>query len=141
MDAKFDGWVRARFASPLRAIAAGDSGKAVSGDFVTAMRSGAAFLQRKQADSARVALERAQALFPDYAGPSSPAEYLAGLANDRGDYGSARAGHAHHDAQRDGVGRQHAGGGAARAARRLGRRARAARAAAVDLAVRRRTCT
>jgi tetratricopeptide (TPR) repeat protein len=91
MDAKFDGWVRARFASPLRAIVAGDSGKAVRGDFVTAMRSGADFLQKKQADSARAALERAEALFPDYAGPSSPAEYLAGLANDRGDYKEALA--------------------------------------------------
>ena len=91
MDAKFDVWVRARFASPLRAIAVGDSGRAVSGEFVTAMRSGAAFLQRKQADSARAALERAEALFPDYAGPSSPAEYLAGLANDRGDYKEALA--------------------------------------------------
>jgi tetratricopeptide (TPR) repeat protein len=91
MDAKFDGWVRARFASPLRAIVAGDSGKAVRGDFVMAMRSGADYLQRKQADSARAALERAESLFPDYAGPSSPAEYLAGLANDRGDYREALA--------------------------------------------------
>jgi tetratricopeptide (TPR) repeat protein len=89
MDAKFDGYVRARFASPLRAIVAGDSGKAVSGDFVTAMRAGAAFVQRKQADSARAVLERAESLFPDYAGPSSPAEYLAGLAFDRGDYKEA----------------------------------------------------
>ena len=91
MDAKFDGYVRARFASPLRAIVAGDSGKAVRGDFVMAMRSGAEFLQKKQADSARAALERAESLFPDYAGPSSPAEYLAGLANDRGDYKEALA--------------------------------------------------
>jgi tetratricopeptide (TPR) repeat protein len=91
VDVKFDNYVRTRFASPLRAIVAGDSGKAVRGDFVTAMRSGAAFLQRKQADSARAALERAESLFPDYAGPSSPAEYLAGLANDRGDYKEALA--------------------------------------------------
>jgi len=91
MDAKFDSYVRTRFASPLRAIVAGDSGKAVRGDFVMAMRSGADFLQKKQADSARAALERAEALFPDYAGPSSPAEYLAGLANDRGDYKEALA--------------------------------------------------
>ena len=91
VDAKFDAYVRARFASPLRAIVAGDSGMAVRGDFVMAMRSGADFLQKKQADSARAALERAEALFPDYAGPSSPAEYLAGLANDRGDYKEALA--------------------------------------------------
>jgi tetratricopeptide (TPR) repeat protein len=91
LDARFDAWVRARFASPLKAITGSDSGKALGGDFVTAMRSGAEYLSRKQADSARAALERAQALFPDYAGPSSPAQYLAGLAADRGDYREALA--------------------------------------------------
>jgi hypothetical protein len=48
-------------------------------------------MSRKQTDSARIALERAQALFPDYAGPSSPAQYLAGLAAERGDYREAVA--------------------------------------------------
>ena len=91
VDAKFDGWVRARFASPLRSITATDSGKVLGGAFVTAMRSGAEYLSRKQADSARAALERAEALFPDYAGPSAPAQYLAGLAADRGDFKEALA--------------------------------------------------
>ncbi|HEU4723266.1 MAG TPA: hypothetical protein VFS59_18025 [Gemmatimonadaceae bacterium] len=91
LDARFDAWVRARFASPLRSITASDSGKALGGEFVTAMRRGAEYMSRKQADSARIALERAQSLFPDYAGPSSPAQYLAGLAADRGDYREALA--------------------------------------------------
>ena len=91
VDAKFDGWVRARFASPLRAITATDSGKVLGGDFVTAMRSGAEFLSRKQTDSARVALERAEALFPDYSGPSAPAQHLAALAAERGDFKEALA--------------------------------------------------
>ncbi|HKH90911.1 MAG TPA: tetratricopeptide repeat protein, partial [Gemmatimonadaceae bacterium] len=91
MDARFDNFVRARFASPLRAITASDSGTVVGGEFVAAMRRGAEYLQRKQADSARAALERAQALFPDYAGPSSPAQYLASLAADRGDFREALA--------------------------------------------------
>ena len=91
VDAKFDAFVRARFASPLRAITASDSGKAIGGEFVTSMRRGAEYLSRKQADSARAALERAEALFPDYAGGSSPAQYLAGLAMDRGDYKEALA--------------------------------------------------
>jgi cellulose synthase operon protein C len=91
LDARFDTWVRARFASPLRAITASDSGKAIGGEFVTSMRRGAEYLSRKQPDSARVALERAEALFPDYAGPSSPAQYLAGLAMDRGDFKEALA--------------------------------------------------
>jgi cytochrome c-type biogenesis protein CcmH/NrfG len=91
LDAKFDAFVRARFASPLRAITASDSGRAVGGEFVTSMRRGADYLSRKQADSARIALERAEVLFPDYAGGSSPAQYLAGLAMDRGDYREALA--------------------------------------------------
>ena len=85
MDTRFDGWLRARFAAPLRSIAPADSGKDLSGPFVTAMREGARHVAAKRPDSARVALERAQSMFPDYAGPSSPAEYLAGLAIDRGD--------------------------------------------------------
>jgi cytochrome c-type biogenesis protein CcmH/NrfG len=91
LDAKFDNFVRSRFASPLRAITASDSGTVLGGEFVSAMRRGAEFLQRKQADSARAALERAQSLFPDYAGPSSPAQYLASLASDRGDLREALA--------------------------------------------------
>jgi tetratricopeptide (TPR) repeat protein len=91
LDAKFDAFVRGRFASPLRAITASDSGKAIGGEFVTSMRRGADYLSRKQADSARIALERAEVLFPDYAGGSSPAQYLAGLAMDRGDYREALA--------------------------------------------------
>lgn len=89
MDTRFDGWLRARFATPFRAIAPLDSGKEMSGEFVDAMRRGAAFLARKQTDSARAALERAEALFPDYAGPTAPAQYLAGLAAERGDFREA----------------------------------------------------
>jgi len=91
LDAKFDAWVKARFASPLRAITATDSGKVLGGEFVQAMRSGAEYLSRKQADSARAALERAEALFPDYAGANAPAQYLAGLAMERGDLKEALA--------------------------------------------------
>ncbi len=91
LDKKFDAFVRGRFASPLQAITASDSGTAVGGEFVTAMRRGAQYVARKQPDSARVALERAEALFPDYAGGSPPAQYLAGLAMDRGDLEEALA--------------------------------------------------
>ena len=91
MDMRFDGWLRARFATPFKAIAPLDSGNPMSGEFVDAMRRGAAFLARKQTDSARAALERAEALFPDYAGPTAPAQYLAGLAAERGDFREALA--------------------------------------------------
>ena len=46
---------------------------------------GVALLDAGQADSARAVLLRAQALFPDYAGPGAPAEYLARIARDQGD--------------------------------------------------------
>ena len=91
MDTRFDGWLRTRFATALKGIAPADSGKDLSGDFVTAMRAGARYVSAKQADSARAVLERAEAMFPEYAGPSSPAEYLAGLAMDRGDLKEALA--------------------------------------------------
>jgi tetratricopeptide (TPR) repeat protein len=91
MDRRFDAWVRARFAGPLRAIAPADSGRPLGGEFVALMRRGAAYVAAKQADSARAVLERAEALFPDYAGPSAPAEFLAQLAADRGDLREALA--------------------------------------------------
>jgi tetratricopeptide (TPR) repeat protein len=91
LDTRFDGWVRARFAAAFRAIAPADSGKPIGGTFVDAMRRGAAYVAAKQADSARAALERAEALFPEYAGPDSPAQYLASLAADRGDLREALA--------------------------------------------------
>ena len=83
LDTRFDAWLRAKFAVPLRSITPGE--KEAGGAFVTAMRSGIALLNAGNADSARVVLTRAQALFPEYAGPSSPAEYLARIARDRGD--------------------------------------------------------
>jgi tetratricopeptide (TPR) repeat protein len=83
LDARFDAWLRAKFAVPFRHVAAGDGEPA--GAFVAAMRAGIALLDAGNADSARTVLLRAQALFPEYAGPSSPAEYLARIARDRGD--------------------------------------------------------
>jgi tetratricopeptide (TPR) repeat protein len=91
LDARFDAWVRGRFAAAFKAIAPADSGKPIGGAFVEAMRRGAAFVAAKQADSARAALEDAEALFPEYAGPDAPAQYLAGLAADRGDLREALA--------------------------------------------------
>lgn len=82
-DARFDAWLRAKFAVPLRSVTA-ENGEPV-GAFVTTMRSGVALLSEGKTDSARALLLRAQALFPDYAGPDAPAEYLARIARDRGD--------------------------------------------------------
>ena len=83
LDTRFDAWLRAKFAVPLRSVAAGDS--AQGGAFVSAMRAGMALIDGGSTDSARAVLLRAQALFPEYAGANAPAEYLARIARDRGD--------------------------------------------------------
>ncbi len=103
VDATFDAWTRAKFKVALasitadrtpsggerREITAGRSpaigAVAPSGPFVEAMRAAMEAMQREQKDSARVRLERAQALFPEYAGADSPALFLARLAHERGD--------------------------------------------------------
>jgi hypothetical protein len=82
-DARFDVWLRTKFAVPLRSITAGDGEPA--GAFVAAMRAGTTLLEGGKSDSAHAVLLRAQALFPEYAGASAPAEYLARIARDRGD--------------------------------------------------------
>ncbi len=87
LDEKFDTWFRAKFAVPLRNVASDDKGEP-AGPFVQAVRAAIGFMGQNP-DSARVALLRAQAMFPDYAGSGSPAEMLAILARDRGDYKEA----------------------------------------------------
>jgi tetratricopeptide (TPR) repeat protein len=62
-------------------MAAGDSAHG----FVGTMRRAVTLLDAGKTDSAQAELRRAEALFPDYAGPSAPAEYLARIARDRGD--------------------------------------------------------
>jgi len=104
VDQLFNAWMRAKFAVPLKAITANrttaggapsggpPNGRAPSapmlttgGAFIETMKSAMEAVERKQQDSARVRLERAQALFPDYAGDDSPAWFLAQLARERGD--------------------------------------------------------
>ena len=91
LDAQFDTWVRAKFAVPLRSIQPSDGKSAADGAFVAAMRAGIALVDGNQLDSARVVLLRAQALFPEYAGPGTPALYLAHIARARGDSREALA--------------------------------------------------
>ena len=86
VDKQFDAWLRAKFAVPLRAIPPSDGKASGRRRFVNrrcarASRSSG----QNQPDSARAALLRAQALFPEYAGAGAPAWYLAQLARDRGD--------------------------------------------------------
>lgn len=104
VDSLFDNWMRAKFAVPLRAItgartASGGASRerapagtpsaprmlVTGGSFIDAMRTAMEAVERGPKDSARVRLERAQALFPEYAAEDSPAWYLAELARERGD--------------------------------------------------------
>ncbi|MEO5815268.1 MAG: tetratricopeptide repeat protein [Gemmatimonadaceae bacterium] len=89
VDKQFDSWVRAKFAVPLRAIAASDGKGEVGGAFVSTMRAGMALMSANQLDSASATFLRAQALFPDYAGQGAPALMLAKIAFDRGDFRGA----------------------------------------------------
>ncbi len=104
VDTQFDLWMRTKFAVPLKsisadrptsggiAIATTPGGRATTpgmlvprGAFIETMASALEAMEQKQRDSTRARLERAQALFPEYAGDDSPAWLLAELAIDRGD--------------------------------------------------------
>ena len=91
VDQRFDAWMRARLAAPLRAIAGSDGKAAPEGAFVKAMRGALPLVTGSptQRDSARVLLEQARAMFPDYPGEDGPNWHLALLARDRGDTVSA----------------------------------------------------
>ena len=90
-DTEFDAWVKAKLAAPLAAVVAGDGKSDPSGPFVSAMRAGIALMERGKTDSARVVLQHAEELFPDYSGNAAPAALLAQLARDRGDLKEALA--------------------------------------------------
>ena len=118
VDAQFEAYQRAKFAVPLASISAerrvaGAASVTASGNdttgkrtgtaggpagapalvprgaFIEAMRAAMEAMEAQQRDSTRVRLERAQALFPDYAGDDSPALVLAELARARGDTATA----------------------------------------------------
>ena len=85
LDQRFDAWLRAKFAVPLRSIQPGDGKSEAGGAFIATAVAGMTLAGENKTDSARAVLLRAQALFPEYAGQGAPALYLAQLARDRGD--------------------------------------------------------
>jgi tetratricopeptide (TPR) repeat protein len=89
LDRRFDAWMRSKFALPLRSVTAGPATGAVGGAFIDAVTLGRELLAQGRGDSARRVLERAQRLFPDYAGEDSPAWYLAQLDTAAGDLRAA----------------------------------------------------
>lgn len=91
LDRRFTAWVRQRFAAPLQAIAPWDGRSEPEGEFVTLVREGKRMLEAGNAEAARTRLERAAAIFPDYAGEDAPLLLLARLAEARGDRPAAAA--------------------------------------------------
>ncbi len=87
---RFDGYLRVRFAAPLAGIAPWDGKGPATGELVD-------LLEQGRGPNARAALEKAEAIFPLYAGPAAPALGLARLARERGDTRAAVAALARHN--------------------------------------------
>jgi cellulose synthase operon protein C len=91
-DTKAETWVRQRFERQLAAVKplgapreiSGQRGFAVSGDFVDALEQGRKHLADGQTDQAVAVLERAKALFPEYAAEDGPYALLARIHVERG---------------------------------------------------------
>jgi tetratricopeptide (TPR) repeat protein len=85
VDAQFDQWMRTKFAIPLKTVVSSDSANKRTGAFQTTMQRAMSQLESGKKDSARVSLERALGMFPEYAGTDGAAWYLAQLQRDRAD--------------------------------------------------------
>jgi cellulose synthase operon protein C len=84
LDAQFDRWMRARFATQLTAL--GDKGR---GELAERMEAGAQMIKLGRLDDAIPHLERAKVLFPDYVGPDNPRWLLSRIYLQRGDTAKA----------------------------------------------------
>src|SRR5687768_14155071 len=94
MDKRFDSYVRERFARQIAAVAVavGSAGNSPPrGQFVTLIEEGRALLARGRNSEAISVLERAKALFPEYANDESPYRHLATAYSATGDLRRAAA--------------------------------------------------
>ena len=89
VDAQFDQWMRAKFAIPLKTVVSIDTAGKRAGVFQTTMQRAMSQLESGKKDSARVSLERAFGMFPEYAGTDGAAWFLALLQRDRADTAGA----------------------------------------------------
>jgi tetratricopeptide (TPR) repeat protein len=104
LDRRFDAYVRQRFAAPLASIRVAGRGATDSGpppieppragpppadDFIAQLAQGRALAEGGRGADAVPFLERAKALFPEYAAPDSPRRYLARIHEARGDLRAA----------------------------------------------------
>lgn len=98
LNARFAAFVRQKFATPLAAIAPWNGTGPGAGEFVNAIRAAEVLEKAGKPDDARAALERAEKMFPEYAGPGAPALALARLHLARDDRAAAIAALARHNA-------------------------------------------
>ncbi|MGQ0712754.1 MAG: tetratricopeptide repeat protein [Gemmatimonadaceae bacterium] len=94
LDARFDTYVRERFARQLAALGAGPrdgEDQPPRGQFIALIAEGRSLLERGQHAEAITALERAKALFPEYAEEESPYRHLAAAYEATGDVRRAAA--------------------------------------------------
>ena len=91
-DQHFEAWVRQRFARQLAGIKplvvkgeAGAEGYTIGGDFVDAVAHGKALLDDGKVDEAIAELEKAKAMFPEYAAEDGPYGLLAKAHTQRGE--------------------------------------------------------
>jgi len=98
-DARFFAWLRERFAGPLAAIAPWDGKSPPGGEFVATLRSGRELLEQQRLDEAKAVLQRAAALFPEYAGAGAPELLLARVYLAKGDQRAAAAALSRHTAR------------------------------------------
>jgi tetratricopeptide (TPR) repeat protein len=88
---QFQAWLRERFAGPLAHIAPWDGKGPATGEFESTLAAARTLAAQKRPAEAGAAFERAEAMFPGYAGPDAPALGLARLAVERGDKSGAVA--------------------------------------------------
>ncbi|MBC8086973.1 MAG: hypothetical protein H7Z40_06880 [Phycisphaerae bacterium] len=89
LDRAFDAYMKKRYALPLAAVAPPGSPPGTAGPFVLAMRKAAELAKEGKTEEARTELLRAQAMFPDYAGPNGAAWQLAMIEKERGNLKAA----------------------------------------------------
>jgi tetratricopeptide (TPR) repeat protein len=104
LDKHFDEWVKARYATQIAAIQVPDDGpvgRALGGlrsiggprpgDFLSQLQRGSQLVEEGKDAEAREYLDRAKTLFPEYAGPGSHWELLAGIEERAGNSAAAAA--------------------------------------------------
>lgn len=84
VDRRFDLWLRARLAEPMKSVAALRDSTMGLGELQMMIESGKRLKAAKQIDQAVAAFERADRMFPAMADPESPAWFLAEIYRERG---------------------------------------------------------